>query len=117
MSAFEIKNEKELVVLHRALFAAKFPGANQDPALIGSPVLANLANRVVQALSESQKQENWEEWRQAEKHEHIIQFVKKQIGTVSSLWETWSEEEKESYISYLLSPLIPGKALMKELLK
>ncbi len=84
MSAlFEVSEKYELLALHRALFEAKRHADPDDTAIVGSPYVAALSLRVVDALAELDDLPTfgpgWREWQRAEKHEHRLPLVRNRI--------------------------------------
>ena len=109
---FDVHNEQELQVLHRALMEAKFAERPSDTAIPGSPYLADMANRVVAKLSELDP--SWTEWRKARGHEEMLAIVKRHIEECRR-WTEWTKEEKVCYVNILLSPLVADEQLLEVL--
>ena len=120
---FQVTDYYELLALHRALMEAKFAEDPNDQDIQGSPLIANLANRVVETLIEvekrrgmSQTDERWMNWRIATKNRREWRVTEEYIRRTSA-WQRWTEKEKRTYVKDILSPLIIKDELLSELLE
>jgi hypothetical protein len=100
----------ELLAVHRALMEAKFREAPNDPVLLGSPLLADVANRVVDALIglDSQRhgsagRDRWVEWRQLSPERREWKLAIQAVSSAES-WSKWSQAERRSYVITVLAP-------------
>ncbi len=104
-----IEKHEELLALHKALMEAKFHADPDNLLVSGSPFVADICNRVVDALIEIESQKNplkreaWMNWLNIEKQET---FWKRAINSALKFkrWETLSLSKKEEYVRCLLSP-------------
>lgn len=108
---FAIDGYQELMVLHRALMEAKFSESLNDTAIGGSPILAEISNRVVDALiqessgtdSTAYSAESWRRWRTAASRVLELEVIRDRIQNTNK-WPEWSQDEQRYYLSILLSP-------------
>ena len=119
MSAlFEVSEKYELLALHRALFEAKHHADPDDTAIVGSPYVAALSLRVVDALAELDDPPTfgpgWREWQRAEKHEHRLPLVRSRIEECSP-WSKWDADQKREYVRILLAPLVAEATTLADL--
>lgn len=112
---FEVGNYHEMLALHRAILAAKFSESLNDPALPGSRFLANVANRLIEAICAEEiargrpdQAQSWQEWRQLSPErlewETLKAFV--ESAAKSANWSVWTIEEKQEYVGILASPFM-----------
>jgi hypothetical protein len=111
-AALVIDDPNELVALHRALFEAQFAVDPHDRDVPGSPILAALANRVVDALT--QIDPRWSEWRDAEKHPDRVAVAARHLHANPS-WASWSDAERERQVRNHLAPLVASTSLVAAL--
>ena len=110
---FAVTDKYELIALHRALFEAQFSENPLDRDVSGSPLLASLANRLVDALTEIDPR--WADWREAEEHPDRVAIAKARLLARPG-WASLPHEEKLKSINNQLAPLIPSAALIVELM-
>ena len=119
MSAlFEVSDKYELLALHRALFEAKQHPDPEDRDVVGSPFVANLSLRVVDALAELDEPPtfgpSWRDWQRAEKHEHRLPLVRSRIEECAP-WSKWDADQKQEYVRTLLAPLVAESSTLSDL--
>jgi hypothetical protein len=119
--AFSIDNYDELMALHRTLMEAKFSKDPNDRVIQGSALVSNIANRVVEELTEmdiaregEKGRLKWQEWRRIspERREYQIIQAKLKSESLSSL----SSTEQVKYVKDLFSPLQVSDELIDKLL-
>jgi hypothetical protein len=108
---FEIDDAHELRALHRVLLEAKFHDAPDDAAIAGSPIVAALANRVVDALAmidaRAGKADAWGGWRRSATATSRPWAVAVRRASETGGWIAWARDKKEAYARILLSPFVP----------
>ena len=109
---FTITDKYELLALHRSLFEAQFAVDPHSRDVPGSPILASLANRIVDALN--QQDPRWTEWRAASNHPDKVAIVRRRLPEESG-WSSMSQAEREAHIHNHLAPLIPDDVLLQSL--
>jgi hypothetical protein len=111
-----IDDYHELLALHRALMEAKFHGEPNDPAVPGSPFIAAVANRVVEALvahdverKGAAKREEWARWRAITPDRREWRLA---LGhaTAMAKWDEWDDEMRTGVARTLMSPFVLGDA-------
>ena len=107
-----VSDPHELIALHRALFEAQFSATPLDKDVPGSPLLASLANRVVEALSHQDPR--WLDWRVASMHPERVRIVRERLPN-DRRWKHMSLAEREEHVKIHLAPLIPDDDLLAEL--
>jgi len=107
----KIKDKFELLALHRCLLEAKFSPSPNDGDIAGSPIVAKLANEVVDELV-SIDGSQWNEWRIAENKEP---FVSRLISALKqqNLEHVPSNEQR----LFIIDALAPLKATDKTVTK
>lgn len=109
---FTISDEYELIALHRALFEAQFAVSPHDGDVPGSPLLASLANRVVDSLI--QQDPRWTQWRVASRHPDRVEIVRQRLHA-DPRWGDMSLLGREKHVRNHLAPLIPDDDLLVSL--
>ena len=112
IGSFTVSDKYELIALHRSLFEAQFAVSPHDRDVPGSPLLASLANRVVDLLS--QQDLRWAQWRIASQHPDRVEIVRKRL-LVDPRWADMPRPEREKHVRNHLAPLIPDDSLLAEL--
>lgn len=107
-----VTNGFELLALHRALMEARFTLEANDPAVPDSPLVAAVANRVVDALIDLGKQskgygtaEEWIAWRRVDPTRREWRVVVNRLARNRS-WQKQSREEKAAQAAMLMSPFV-----------
>ena len=109
---FIVSEDHELIALHRSLFEAQFAVSPHDRDVPGSPILANLANRVVDLLS--QRDSRWTQWRNASNHPDRVEIARKRL-LADPRWRDMPRQEKEQHVRNHLAPLVPDHDLVLSL--
>ena len=107
--SFVVTDGLELQALHRALFEAQFAVTPLDRDVPGSPLLANLSNRVVDALTTIDPR--WENWRSADNHPDRVAIARTHLAA-NPRWATMSRHERVAQVHNQLAPLVPSEELV-----
>jgi hypothetical protein len=119
---FSISNYDELIALHRVVMEAKFSIDPNDPAIQGSPLVAIIADQVIEALMNVEISKEgeasrikWQRWREISPERREYQIIQDKIRA-EALWKAWSFDEQADYIKILVSPLTISEELINELI-
>lgn len=121
--SLNVNDQAELMVLLRTVMEAKFRGTGSDSEILGSPLLAGMANRIVQALIAIEKERGqysearWQSWLKLDPTRREWKVILKRVKGISQ-WSLWSAEERSRFLDDVASPLILTDArqqLMQEL--
>ena len=106
----EIKSD--LVALHRAFMEAKFHAPPSNEEVLVSPILARIANAVVEGIVEVEVREGrgseaeaWSRWRDVGARPEIVALVV-ECARQSQHWSRMTREEKTDYVRSGLSPVL-----------
>lgn len=93
----------------------KFDGP--DDVFFGSPQIASAQHAILNAIiqSEPHKAAQWEAWRDARGHTHILERIRSHLHDHHELVVGWDHDTRRSYVEALLAPLIPDTDLLAEL--
>lgn len=124
MPRFETEDRLELLALVRAIAEAKFHPQIRDEALQGSPVLARVAKRVLEAHVEAEVRDNpaigsadeFEAWWLPENQPEWVDAVRERIRKTPS-WPTFDDAMKRRWVSDLLSPMFIDDAYVESLVE
>ncbi len=118
---FSIDNYYELMALHRVIMEAKFSIDPNDLEIQLSPMVAKIADQVVEVLIEMEvikegesSRLKWQEWREISPDRREYQIVQTKIKS-EVLWKTWSFNEQKTYVRNLFSPFQISDELISEL--
>ena len=110
MAKIELTDHTTLLAVHRALLELKSVTCPNDPAVIGSPLVASFANCVLDALIESElengnteRADSWETWRRLDETRPEWQLVVQQLA-LGSNWRQMSREKRHEFVLALVSP-------------
>lgn len=104
-----ISEHAELVVLHKALIEAKFHPEPENLLISGSPYIADICNRVVDALIEIESQKNhlkydgWMQWLDIKRQKTFWNRAIKYAQEFNR-WDKLTIDEKRRYVQCLLTP-------------
>lgn len=104
-----ISGYEEMLALHKALMEAKFHPEPENLMVSGSPLVASISNRVVEALVEMEiqknpsKQDSWKRWLDI-KNQKTFWNRALEYACEFNYWGKFTEDEKRHYVSCLLSP-------------
>ena len=118
---FSIDSYVELLALHRALLELQWVSEPNDPAIIGSSFVADIANRVLDELiaienaaKRTSRAEDWRQWRELTPDRREFQRLKKRLESLQQ-WET--DEEQKECIRCLASPFVLSDDLIETLIR
>jgi hypothetical protein len=106
---------QDVKALHRMVMNRKFDGPDDD--FFGSPQLAAAQNAIFEALvrAEPQKASQWLSWRNARRHELVLDRVRQHLQDHRELITTMEPAARRSYVESLLAPLTADPELLAEL--
>ncbi|HEX6391957.1 MAG TPA: hypothetical protein VFZ97_00855 [Acidimicrobiales bacterium] len=109
---FESLSIEQLLILQRALLEAKFLAEPRDPALQGSPILAELSFGVVQAIKDHYARvgdrgrvQQWIDWSQWHRRTIEKDLVRDHLRSLEK-WNQMSEEVRMAYVRSLVAPFV-----------
>jgi hypothetical protein len=125
-SLFVVEDPYELNALLRALFAAKFHAPEDGLELPGSPFLARLCERAVEAFAAVQEAGllpgSAAQTRAAlgavAPPEPVIASVRRHLSAVAARggnWGRWSLDERSDYVRLVFRPYVAEEPLVREL--
>ena len=121
----KVNDLDELYALNGTMWTLKFdsePEAVSEYA--GSPRIANVCNRVYEALIRGESEKGREgnahrlvKGRSAEENTAVTAAMKRflRLNRVQVHWNSWTENEKHEYVRILLAPYLASPTLMKSL--
>lgn len=123
---FVVDDAMEVNVLLRALFAAKFSAPADGPELPGSPILARLCERAMEAYAAAQEagllpgsaEQTRASHRTAAPGPQVVEAVRGHLSVVAARggnWGQWSPDERADYVRLVLRPYVADEALVREL--
>jgi hypothetical protein len=119
---FAVTDYYELLALHRVVMEAKFSDDPNDRAIQGSPFVAAIANRVLEALIAMDIEKEgesaglrWQNWRQVTPDYRQYQITKTILQS-NTVWKTWDFDDQVKYVKDLVSPLQISDELIETLL-
>ncbi|HET7229380.1 MAG TPA: hypothetical protein VFJ16_05225 [Longimicrobium sp.] len=108
-----LTDRMELYALHRALMEAKFHADPDATEVQGSPYVATVSHRVLDALIVAEEAERnqraadgWRDWRRGEQHDWLRRFVLTRLAQYPRL----TPEQRIDYVRALTGPLIVDEA-------
>lgn len=125
--SFTVTDGAELHALLKTLLAAKFHPDPEVAEVPGSPPVARLCERAVEAVTawdechgrvdQAERTRAW--FRDARGNTSVLSVVRKRITECArhSVWREWSTEQKAEYVQILLSPYSANEALVQELVE
>lgn len=114
---FVVDDAAELNALMRTIMEAKFCGEPSDTLVSWSPIVADMANRVADALSRVPRRVPLADpnaWRNPKNHPEKVAAVRARI-LANDAWDGWSDEERADQVRVLLAPLEPDEGFIREL--
>ena len=123
---FVVTDEAELRVLLKALIEAKFHPAPECREIQGSPYVASLCERVVEAIAGCEESkgkfgnaERTRAWYREGRNESVLRAVRRQIAEHANtkLWLEWPTEKRADFVRVLLSPYVADDGLVNELIE
>jgi hypothetical protein len=102
----------ELLALYRMLFDRKFDGAEDE--FFGSPYIAAVQRRLLQALMTAEPHRGWHTWADAAQHGRVLAEVRSYLQRSPRVLARMSPSQW-AYVQDLLSPLTASPDLVDEL--
>ncbi|MFB7739728.1 hypothetical protein ACFC08_36380 [Streptomyces sp. NPDC056112] len=119
--SLEFASLNEARALHKMLFEHKFD--TPEGVFFGSPLIAAIQHRLLELVIDADSADGraaarpqWEQWRQAEAHPHLLTVVRRHLTENAATVAAWTPEQREAYVRTILAPLIPSAALLRELI-
>jgi len=116
---FRVDDVAELNALLRTIMEAKFNASPSDELVSWSPLVADMANRVADALGQIPRRvprPDPDGWRSTQNHSEKVSAVRTRILACEA-WKDWSEEQRADQVRILLAPLRPDESLVRELVE
>jgi hypothetical protein len=122
---FEVDEPYEVNALLTALLEAKFHPDPKRREVAGSPFVARLCERAVEAFAAAQaagrlpgNPEQTRAFYQGRPGEPTLAVVRRRLAEVTALpvWAGWSPEQRAEYVRLLLSPFAAPDDLVAELI-
>jgi hypothetical protein len=118
----EITNYYQLLALHRTIVEAKFNKNIKDTDIYTSPIISELANKIIEQIIEYHQKSgevfeanNWKNWRYIDSSRLEWDVIVKRIAEIN-IWNDISENEKLEFISILASPFLLNSENLESLL-
>lgn len=118
--SLEFASLNEARALHKMLFERKFD--SPEGIFFGSPFIAAVQHRLLELIIKADSangraaaRPQWEQWRQAEAHPHVLTVVRRHLTDNVATVAAWTPAQREAYVRTILAPLIPSEALLREL--
>lgn len=116
----KLSDYHELYALHRAILEAKFSLAPRDSEVRGSAFVASVANKVMDALIQMERElgredhaRSWEMKRQMNPDTFPDLWMAALKGIEGSReWLSWTREQKKGFAEILLSPFIASDDIL-----
>ena len=119
MNELKINAEHELLALHKALMQAKFPETfDIHREIMGSPIISNIMNRLVNLLSETDSHSDkkmWEDWRKLEVQAYIYHEVCEDIIS-NKYYRKLNEKKKKEYVKNCFAPYNVNDEMVQQLI-
>lgn len=121
----EITDYHEIYALHRAILEGKFSETPRDTEVCGSPFVASVANKNMDALIQIERDRGcedaariWEERRQLNPETHA-EYWEAALRSLkgAKIWLTWTLEEKREVATTYLSPFIASDEVMRRFIE
>lgn len=116
-----INDYDELVAVHRALLELKTISNPNDEAVIGSPLVAQFAHRLLDTIIEADRERvgndsasRWNSWRLLDESRREWGLIANQIANVDN-WDRMSSEQRREYITNVASPFKLSEAQLDSL--
>jgi hypothetical protein len=103
-----VDSAEELRILHRSLMASRFGKSQDDPVLMGSPLLAEVHVQVLEMLIAQDpfgSRLEWEQWRMFGKHEVESEVVVASVSREDNFF-TMSVDDQRSYLRICVAPFV-----------
>jgi hypothetical protein len=119
-----LENVVDLLVVHRALMAARFTMNPTSPELLGSTYLASVHSEVVDEISAAYRREakfgeaaRWDQWRELSKDRNEWDVVRARLSEPDGGWETFpNQDAKRDYVTICFQPFRVSGELIDEMI-
>ena len=116
---FRVDDPAELVALQRALQVALRCEDADDPAVVGSPIVAALAHRVVDALIAAEERrgrgaQRWRSWRLLSAHPEALALVERRKASMPG-WSALAVDARRALVESWIAPLVADATLLDAL--
>lgn len=124
-TSLSLSDYHEVYALHRAILEGKFSRVPRDTEVTGSPFVASVANKTMDALIQMERElgredaaRTWEERRQM-KPELMGEYWEAALRDLegAEIWLTWSIEKKREVAANYLSPFIASDDVMRRFIE
>ncbi|MBD5532899.1 MAG: hypothetical protein HDQ98_12020 [Lachnospiraceae bacterium] len=118
----ELKDYFTILNLHKALLEAKFHENPDNENVASSPIIADLCNKLVDALTRMDEEKNkqnigkWDNWRML-KNQTFYKDRAIKNAVMNGRWKRMSEDEKIKATINMLSPFIATEEEVKCFIK
>jgi hypothetical protein len=119
---FSIDDYDQLMALHRVMMEAKFTPEPNDRDIQGSPLVAAIADQIVECLTDMDSaktgaaaRSKWQAWRTISPERREYQIIQAKLNSESA-WRKLSAAEQTQYVKDLVSPLLISDQLIRELI-
>ena len=113
-NALFVETLDELRALSKALVLGKFRSTDSD-AVWGSPFLADVQDRLLQALAGAEPSGGWASWSSADDKEWVVNWVEAEVREVGAWWDQASLDERRRHLAVLFAPFKPSGDLLARL--
>jgi hypothetical protein len=117
--SFVVDDLRELAVLQRVFREAKFCTEPDDVEVSASPIVANLYQRVIEALVVKEvalqgeiARQRWTQWLTIDESRDEWRAATRR-AILEERWHTFSDEECEEYVRLLFSPFAISAEMVK----
>jgi hypothetical protein len=105
----------EVRAVHKMLFDRKFD--SQEDVYFGSPFIASVQHKLVDALAAAEPAKNWAAWRDAAGHPEKVERIRSHLAELGEWWTVAPVIKREAYVRDLLAPLRVDDELLGELIR
>ncbi|WFE49878.1 hypothetical protein [Micromonospora sp. WMMD1155] len=113
VEAVRVEGYHEVLALHRMLMECN--SEDLGSVYAGSPFIAAIQHRLVDALEAADPGQGWRTWRNADAHPHRVEAVRAHLAQAGEWWQDASDEQRAAYVRDLLAPLRLSQELLCEL--
>ncbi|MEU7611926.1 hypothetical protein [Micromonospora sp. NPDC049204] len=113
VEAVRVEGYYEVLALHRMLMECK--SEDLGSVYAGSPFIAAIQHRLVDALEAADPGQGWRTWRNADAHPHRVEAIRAHLTQAGEWWQDANDEQRAAYVRDLLAPLRLSQELLAEL--
>lgn len=106
----------DLLAVHKTIMEAKFHENPGSTDILGSPILARIANEVVDAMITTERQAghdaraaDWAAFRKLSSRRWVVDSVRRQVSRNPN-WANWDNDFRDTYLRNALAPFVPTNA-------